>query len=1349
MKKIVLLIIFVCFCSLPAYGAFPTTGTDQTNYCFTPPYLSQNVKPNINLVIDFSGSMQFPAYLTCASWGGYDSSKVADCGSYSNPDSSFRYSTARSYYGNFKDDLYYRYNSTGGYFEENSTCTTTDKKGTIGSNCLSGNLLNWIGTTRTDVIRRILTGGRVKSATTDILESEGSRYTITDTNLKCKFTVSATSTLTRKIKVEDSNGTCAIGTFNDYNMDVKISNPTEYITGIVQSMYPGQVDLELSVYNTTVGVNYRVGKNKALTYYTSAINSELAYNGTPTGEALREAQYYFKQSNSMTATGETDVIGVGNSTKDPYYETGDLPAPCKKSFVLLLSDGVWNGSVDPASIAYDMHTNDMRTDTALSPDKQTVSIYAVYAFGDGTEGRNALIATAMFGGFEDKYGAHSATSTTTAANGWPYPFTAKPNNDDSKSTKTTGNTVPAALAVCNPAGTWHAECAEWDKDKIGLPYNFFEGNDGAEIQVALIKAVNDILSRSSSGTAASMLGNSDSSGAVMLQALFFPERQFSNATKAQWLGDVQAFWYYVDPSLNSAKLTLREDTVIDNKLKLSQDRIAQFVFNGTETKINLYEDLNADGNPDSTTFVEENTDEVKALWRAGLSLWSRLPASSGTRMVYTNNLAGTATSNNMMSFNTSNLSLIKTKLDVASADTDATNVINYTLGVDPSNDNLASGEKDAALTGYRSRTVTIGSSTHVWKLGDIINSTPKMISPAALNSYNTVPPGGYNDSSYGKFTATLSYKNRGAAFVGSNDGMLHAFKLGKNIPGSVGYVSQLVDSTDINGKDIVAASELGEELWAYIPQNVLPYLKHRGNPTYAHMYYVDTTPTVIDASIAVVTKVCSDDSLKGCSVNSDCTSPTATCNSISPVCTGSNCPKIDKSWRTVLIGSMGLGGATRNSTDTTCTNCVKTPIDGVGYSSYFALDVTDQAAPVLLWEFSSPRLGYSTVGPAVVRIKDSTDTGSPQKNGKYYVVLASGPTGPVDTGIKQMKGFSDQSLALFVLDMRTGEVVQTFSNDATAIISGVPHLQQSAMPSLAFGGTFSNSTIDTDKRDISRSGNYSDDAVYLGYVRKDVTTGSASINKFSKGGVLRILTGDDPAPSNWRVSKVIDGIGPVTSAVSKLQDTYNKKLWLYFGTGRYYYKNGSAVDEDFTGQNEAIYGIQDPCYISNTANANVNDLDPACSTTVLASAITDQTSTIGTVGTAGWKINLGVASGDYKAKRVYTNPTTTGNGVVFFTAFKPSSAVCSYGGDSSIWAVGYNTGGSVVGKNLKGQAMLQLATGELKQVDLSSAFTTANGGQSLERETASFKGPPSRDETQITSNANHFPSKKILHIMER
>src|SRR5262249_55766923 len=158
---------------------------------------------------------------------------------------------------------------------------------------------------------------------------------------------------------------------------------------------------------------------------------------------------------------------------------------------------------------------------------------------------------------------------------------------------------------------------------------------------------------------------------------------------------------------------------------------------------------------------------------------------------------------------------------------------------------------------------------------------------------------------------------------------------------------------------------------------------------------------------------------------------------------------------TILVGGMRLGGACRKQGTCAGGNCVDTPAvdpvpnqdgttNGLGYSSYFALDITDQNNPTVLWEFADDRLGYSTSGPAIVRV--SVKDGSlpnPSKNGKWFVVLGSGPTGPINTSTKQFLGRSDQNLRLFVLDLKTGSLLQTIDTG----------IQQ------AFAGSMMNSTL--------------------------------------------------------------------------------------------------------------------------------------------------------------------------------------------------------------------------------------------------------------------------------------------------
>ena len=52
-------------------------------------------------------------------------------------------------------------------------------------------------------------------------------------------------------------------------------------------------------------------------------------------------------------------------------------------------------------------------------------------------------------------------------------------------------------------------------------------------------------------------------------------------------------------------------------------------------------------------------------------------------------------------------------------------------------------------------------------------------------------------------------------------------------------------------------------------------------------------------------------------------------------------------------------------------------------------------------------------------------TPDPTKNGKWFAVLASGPTGPIDTSAHQFKGTSNQNLTIYVLDLVTGAVAAT------------------------------------------------------------------------------------------------------------------------------------------------------------------------------------------------------------------------------------------------------------------------------------------------------------------------------------
>jgi hypothetical protein len=788
----------------------------------------------------------------------------------------------------------------------------------------------------------------------------------------------------------------------------------------------------------------------------------------------------------------------------------------------------------------------------------------------------------------------------------------------------------------------------------------YYADNAAAMSGALTHIFGDILGRATSGTAASVLSSSEGSGANILQAVFFPKRLFGTE-EITWTGEMQNLWYYIDPFLQNSNI--REDTVTNKKLHLIDDNVIQLWFDSlsNETKANKYSDTDGDGAPNS--FVSTETlDQVKNLWEVGEVLWSRNLGTS-PRTIYTTTTGAVSST---FLFSTTNASTLQSYLQAGSL-TEAQDIINYVHGVDKS--------------GYRSRNVTIGATSGVWKLGDVINSTPRLQSFMPLNNYNLLPPNGYMDVTYSQFISQDSYKNRGMAYIGGNDGMLHAFFLGN--------LKQTWSGQGTYEKAWLDGSDLAKELWAFIPKNSLPYLKYMADPDYCHLYFVDAPTLLLDASI------------EG----------------------NSGDTKTLNSWKTILIGGMGMGGACRKTGDS-CDDCIKTPTtdpsdssEGLGYSSYFAIDVTDSNSPVLLWEFSHPELGMSTSGPAIIRIGNSSE------NGKWFAVFASGPTGPIDPDYHQFLGRSDQQLRLFVLDLKTGALQRKIG-------TGISN---------AFGGSLYNATLDTDRGDTNSSGHYSDDVFYLGYTKcadSPCTTNST----WTKGGVLRVITKENPDPGQWVPSGVVDNLGPITAAVTKLQDRKNGQLWLSFGSGRFYYKLGTTLDDPGdTGDAttlRALYGVQEPCYSSSA-----NDIDNECS--VAAGALKDQTSSpSASLGAySGWYINLDAPSSTDAQERVITDPLAVFSGVIFFTTFSPSSDVCALGGNAYIWAVDYKSGAQP--SALLGKALLQVSTGEIKELTLASAFSQKEGRRSV-----AISGVPPKGQG-LSLLISPRPLRRILHIQEK
>ena len=1457
MKKIILTsFLFLSLSLLILNNSYAATNAD---YCQVPPYVAQNVPSNIMIIVDNSGSMFNFAYhdgfnttttgddIMCTNSG-------IPCTGFITPGTYPDY----KYYGYFDPDYWYTYSSNRFVPSDPKTGSGITGARAKAASEWDGNFLNWLTMRRVDVVRKVLTGGKTTSGEGsgyDRLIGEKADVTSRGIYKRIDVTnkVDNTYSGTRCFRFETGSGTsefeissgASCSSFTDeFNVAVRAPSPVE---GALQSVVGTKARLGLTFYNTNEGGKIQVSVGGgSLSSMINQINITSPSTNTPLAETLWTVAGYFGQVDEFQgySGGPGPRYSSGNytinNTNDPYNQgTGGSPRwpACTKSFVLLITDGepCSDGNLPSGILNYAQTvgskfncgapnaTNSCPAATATAPETYSFSASTFPSCGAGNTVAG-LEDVALWAHTKDlrNYNTLGGTSNSGNISGTQNLTLYVVNAFGKGSTFLRYAAINGGFEDSNANNLPDLQ-SEWDKDGDGVPDTFYEAYGGYELENSLTNALSTMLKRASSGTAASVLASGEGSGATLIQAVFYPARRFGNDV-ISWTGSLQNLWYYVDPFF--ANSSIREDTLQESTrtLNLINDYIAQLYFDTTSqtTKARRFKDTDGDGDAD-TTMTTVAFESLGNIWEAGNLLWSR-DLTATKRKIYTT-INGTSFLSGNFSKDTLNGDVdnsatllpyfdLPIDLSPAGADpsddlnadgwidgdlnhdgsvnsADAVTLIRYIHGEDIGADTSAPADGILDVFYQRQRTVTISGTTKVWKLGDILNSTPKISSWLPLNSYNTT----YSDSTYQSFIDAAAYANRGMVFAGGNDGMLHAFKLGKLELPNDGQTDTCTFGTNdraclSNPTGYLGGSSipLGHEMWAFIPKNVLPYLRYILDPDYCHVYSVDFTPYIFDASINIDTAAAGQ---------------IAACSDVA-YSDYWKCKKSVNSWKTILIGGMRTGGACRK-TGVACnsgTDCVNTPkLDpsdsskGLGYSSYFALDVTDQSNPTLLWEYSHPELGFATTGPAVVRIKSrtagvTTSTADADTNGRWFVVFGSGPTGPVSSGDSQFLGRSDQNLKLFVLDLKTGVLATT-----NPINTGITY---------AFAGSMLNATHDSDT-------DYQDDAVYIPYVKKCTATNDICTNgTWTNGGVSRLLTKEDLDlndvsstgstalnPNNWAWNKVIDDVGPVTSAVARLEKKSTGLMWLYFGAGRYYFVQGSTVDD--ADKRRALFGIKDPCFSTSGFDTNCTTLRTFCSTpctnpsanpactepsTSLCGELTNVTNVANTPANPddasfkGWYINLepavstaspntytncngvgtttcaagkyGYCEGDpsaivcrnYKTERVITDPLATTSGVVFFTTYKPYSDECDIGGKSFIWAVKYSTGGSA-GALLKGKALMQVSTGSIEQLDLSTAFSGAGG-----RRTTALEGvPPTAQGLSLISTPP--PVKRILHMRER
>jgi len=1027
-----------------------------------------------------------------------------------------------------------------------------------------------------------------------------------------------------------------------YNLAVDLTGETpayqqQYSLGLLQTMRTDNMRVAVMFTNSGSGVAATVFRAFDGIFNASAItgirNQSIApYAGL--AEATYEALCYYRNGQGPCfSNSPADFAASLNSQGDPYFSVAlNQTVRCCKSYILMISSGVptndQNNAPSPSpfgnlltagsdlyglpttrldDVAYYGHIHDLRTDLTGT---QSVAFYAVNAMGDAS-GATILSSAAKFGGFEDSNGNNLVESGTTTCT---YP---------ANSLLSTGTTTTVSSL-------------EWDVNHDCVPDTYFEASGGGALRSQVNAAIQDILKKSASGSSVSVLATSGTGEGSLYQAYFFPEQTDASNNTVAWLGYTQGL--FLDAFGN-----LREDTNGDGRLVYQTDLIIKTAYNTSTQDVDVlyYHDTDGNGVADTTSpFQTLKLKDVNTIWEAGRQLAFMDPNARTLLTWVDSNNDGGVGSGEVIPFTTANATTLSPYLALSlsggATPFTATNIINYVRG--------------NQVSGLRNRQLYVNDSTGTptlvtWKYGDPVDSTPTVVG-APVERYDVL----YGDATYQAFYQQYRSR-RQVVYVGANDGMLHAFNAGFYHRGDDPTTASVTEHgwftrtpADNSGGPV-----LGQELWGFIPYQLLPHLQWLANASYTHVYYVDLKPKITDARIFT--------------------------------------PDADHpgGWGTILIGGFRLGGSCGECTSTTGGTPMTVTADfGSGiqtrtfYSAYFILDITNpERPPVLLWSYSAPDQGFTTSYPTVVRTNPSTSPKTDGTNEKWFVLLGTGVSG-YDGSVMGPHGSDPGQVGKLV----ALEMPKPYAAGSALVVS-----KFSTSDLSAFGPIIS---VDTNL-------DFRTDVTYQGTLMSNPNAPPPTwIGKFSR----LLLNGGNTGPTTWGVtsssgrsptlllttfpaSGPTQFLGPITSGATASIDDSNH-LWVFFGTGRFYNQADKANTDT-----QYFLGVKDPVVTGGCADSltgcqrpNLLNVSSAQICTVCTGGLTQvsglsgittfdtgSTSLVGTVQSMdGWFTRLPAAG-----ERVLSDPRLLG-GTAFFTTFIPDNDICDAAGTGNVYALFYLTG---------------------------------------------------------------------------
>lgn len=973
----------------------------------------------------------------------------------------------------------------------------------------------------------------------------------------------------------------------------------------------------------------------------------------PLAEAMVDIGNYVRQaaprypnvesSNSASARTVANspqaVYGIGNAW-DPFFDTAqNQTVECKKIFALYIgageSSGDFDGVSDPTgapelsaingeshdlnealdNVALALRQNDCRDDAGSADmnGHQEVVSYYVHVGSDGGANADAtrrLREAAARGGFLD-LNNDQLPDPLTLPEGLDF-------NTYAGSNPTPGQSSPE-----------HCPANEWDRNSDCEPDAFFLAESAVSMAGQLQMVISSMMSRVASGGGASVMSGSNGGDGVLYQASFYPDRSAAGES-VKWTGDVSALildrqGYLRSDDGDGVIETFAEDPIVDTCFDtvLKQVRVA-LSSDPAERPTAQEAAVCRSGSPFSL-----GLEDIGYLWSAADFLSSLNDTQARTQRSDYASADGNRYIKTLLNIDTDGDGIANPNyVDFIPA---SFNADNFGL-LDAENPNLAGIYVDyirgVDFSFLRSR--QLNSKTQ--RLGDVIYSTPTPVGKPSENLHLL-----YDDASY--FSFYQQYRNRRTmVYVGGNDGMLHAFNAG------------WYDRTNQSFSGVRSGYTewvLGQEVWAYVPFNLLPHLRQLTRPEYGqteghHMFFVDQSPYVFDARIF--------DDVEG--------QPDTTNADGDPVATHPN------GWGTVLVVGFRTGGGE--------VSVYPDPQDQ-NYSvtvrpAYLIFDITDpEQEPRLLAEFTHEKLGLSFSEPTALTIKN-TSGGT-----DWYLAFGSGPSA-TPNGVRQV--VSEQNAQLLMLNLKTLALDSGFGTQ------GVLDLGEAN----AFVGDMVAADFDLD---------VNTDALYFGTTQgidnlgSDGLTGTDGLVDAWAGKLLRtrIQPGASASSHNWKVEVMLDPQLPISNRPSVSFDS-NLNRWLHVGTGRFF-TAADTVDASV----QALFGVKESraedgafamdSYANTVPAVGLGDLvDVSDSEVEEASGTLSGVSGFVNVAALNQRMMQYGSSSDYlpgwkkyltAGERAMGSARLLG-GVITQSTYRPDLLPCSFSGEARLYALRYITG---------------------------------------------------------------------------